>query len=387
MVPLTIGLAIESKPLSDEVQQCLEGLPVRVITQQHDTAALLEEIKPLHPDVILIDISHFNLPLEPLLRQIKADSAGSMIIVLHTSAEPEKILAAMRAGAHEYLFPPLQTNLRAALERKSEEHAASRDGIRGKGKTIAFVSAKGGCGATTVACHVAVELGRRSAQRVLLADLDLNSGTISFVMRSKSPYTVLDAIHNLHRLDPSYWKALVSNGYPGLEVISAPPPAGFAGPPPDPEQLRHVLSFARSNYEWTVVDLGRSLSPLAMTAFEEIDEVYLISTMDMPALHAAAQIARALVASNYGRNRVRLVLNRTPSDPDTTLQDLEKALAHPVFAMLPDDYTALCDSYCEGRLLGSSSQLARHLAKLAHKIAGLPEEKSKGRFTLFKSRN
>jgi pilus assembly protein CpaE len=221
---------------------------------------------------------------------------------------------------------------------------------------------------------------------VLLADLDLSAGMISFLMRSQSPYTVLDAVQNLHRLDLNYWKALCSNGHPGLEVISAPAPSA-AAQVPQPEQLRHILSFVRSSYEWTVVDLGRSLSPVAMVAFEEIDEVYLISTMDMPALHAATQVARALVGSNYGRNRIRLILNRTPARPDTTPQELEKVLGHPIFAMLPEDYPALCDSYCEGRLLAPSSTLARHLTRLTHKIAGVPEETNKRKFSFFGSKN
>jgi pilus assembly protein CpaE len=382
LLPLTIGVSIDSRQLRQEVDNCMRDLPLRIVLDELETQALVAGVESLHPDVVLIDISRLSGPLEEVVRNVKAASNASMVIVLHTSAEPEKILAALRSGANEYIFPPLETNLRAAFERKSGERSEVRAGVRGKGKTIAFVSAKGGCGATTLACHVAVELGRHSADHVLLADLDLSSGMISFLMRSQSPYTVLDAVRNLHRLDLNYWKALCSNGYSGLEVISGPPLCSTQAMP-DPEQLRHILSFARSAYEWTVVDLGRSLNPVAMIAFEEIDEVYLVSTMDMPALHAATQVARALVSSNYGRNRIRLILNRTPARPDTTPQELENVLGHPIYAMLPDDYAALCDSYCEGRMLIPGSNLGKNLARLAHKIAGTPEEKSKRRFSFF----
>jgi pilus assembly protein CpaE len=386
MLPLTLAVSIETRALRQELEECIRNLPLRTLADDADPAALIKAAESLRPDVILVDISRTSVPVEEVVRGARNACAGAMVIVLHTSAEPEKILAALRAGANEYLFPPLTANLRAALERKSGERSQNRAGVRGKGKTIAFLAAKGGCGATTIACHVAVELGRHSARHVLLADLDLSAGMINFLMRSQSPYTILDAVHNLYRLDLNYWKALCSNGYPGLEVISAPPVTSTHAPP-EPEQLRHVLSFARSNYEWTVVDLGRSLSPVAMIAFEEIDEVYLISTMDMPALHAATQVARALVGSNYGRNRIRLILNRTPSQPDTTPQELEKILGHPIYAMLPDDYAALCDSYCEGRMLIPGSILGRNLNRLAHKIAGTPEEKSKRKFSFFGSRS
>ncbi len=386
MIPLTIGVAIETRELREEAETAFRDLPVRIVFDEPEMASLVSAVEKMHPDVVLIDISRLQAPLEETVRKVKAASAGSMVIVLHLHAEPEKILAAMRAGANEYIFPPLGSNLRAALERKSSERSQTRAGVRGKGKSIGFLSAKGGCGATTIACHVAVELGRHSADHVLLADLDLSAGMINFLMRSQSPYTVLDAVNNLHRLDLNYWKALCSNGYPGLEVISAPA-AGCTQAVPEPEQLRHVLSFARSNYEWTVIDLGRSISPLAMTAAEEIDEIYLVSTMDMPALHAATQVARVLVVSKYGHNRIRLILNRTPARPDTTPQELEKVLGHPIYAMLPDDYAALCDSYCEGRLLVAGSSLGRNLARLANKIAGTPEETGRKRFSFFGTRN
>ncbi len=386
MLPLTIAMAVETRALRDEIEAVFRDLPVRIVLEEPETAALLAGVERVRPDVVLLDISRLQQPLEEVVRAVKTSSGGSMVIVLHLRAEPDKILAALRAGANEYIFPPLEANLRAALERKSCERTQAGAGVRGKGKTIAFLSAKGGCGSTTIACHVAVELGRQSTAHVLLADLDLSAGMISFLMRSQSAYTVLDAVQNLHRLDLNYWKALCSNGYAGLDVVSAPG-AGSTEALPEPDQLRHVLNFTRSNYEWTVVDLGRSVSPVAMIAAAEIDEIYLVSTLDMPALHAATQVARVLAASKYGRNRIRLILNRTPARPDTTPQELEQLLGHPIYAMLPDEYAALCDAYCAGRMLVAGSELGKHFSRLAHKIAGTPEEKSRRRFPFFGSRS
>ena len=70
-------------------------------------------------------------------------------------------------------------------------------------------------------CHVAAELGRQN-QKVLLTDLDLDAGMVGFITKTKSVYSILDAINNLHRLDIHYWKALVSNGIPGVEIVASP---------------------------------------------------------------------------------------------------------------------------------------------------------------------
>ncbi len=163
---------------------------------------------------------------------------------------------------------------------------------------------------------MAAELGRQN-QKVLLADLDLDSGMVGFITKTKSVYSILDAVNNLHRLDIHYWKALVSNGIPGVEIVSSPLALASKQQPKD-EQVRHVLAFARPHYDWTLVDLGRSLSHIAMAALEEIDEACLVTTLEVPALHQSKQIIQTLLDSGYGKNRIRLILNRAPKRLDIT---------------------------------------------------------------------
>ena len=261
-------------------------------------------------------------------------------------------------------IPPLEETLRRALEKRSAERSRRRDGgAKGARQGFAFFSAKGGCGATTLVCHVAAELGRQN-QKVLLADLDLDAGMVGFITKTKSVYSILDAVNNLHRLDIHYWKALVSNGIPGVEIVSSPLALASKQQPKD-EQIRHVLAFARPHYDWTLVDLGRSLSRMAMAALEEIDEACLVTTLEVPALHQSKQIIQTLLDSGYGKNRIRLILNRAPKRLDITPAELEKMLGVPIFCMVPNDYPELYETYAEGRMLNRSSELGRQIARLA----------------------
>jgi hypothetical protein len=54
---------------------------------------------------------------------------------------------------------------------------------------------------------------------VLLADMDVTGGNIRFLMRSKAPHSVVDAMRNGQSLDLATWNDMISSGYPGLEVI------------------------------------------------------------------------------------------------------------------------------------------------------------------------
>jgi pilus assembly protein CpaE len=386
MYPLTIGLAIENRDMWEQVQSCLADLPFRIIVEHQDIGDIsnfIDRLERMRPDVVLVDISNWRNPLESLVSSIRNAIGDPMIIALNTSADPEAILSSLRAGINEYLFPPLKEPLRKTLEKRSAERSRRREGsTKSAGKSFAFLSAKGGCGATTIVCHVAAELGRLN-QKVLLMDLDLDAGMIGFITKTKAVYSILDAVNNLHRLDISYWKALVSNGIPGVEIVASPLSLASKQQPKD-EQVRQVLAFARPHYDWTLADLGRSLSRLSMAALEEMDEVCLVTTLEVPALHQSKQIVQTLLDSGYGKARIRLILNRSPKRLDITPAELEKMLGLPIFCMVPNDYPELYETYAEGRMLNRNSELGKQIARLAQKLSGLEEEKSaKKRFGIF----
>jgi len=386
-VSKTVCLAIEATELWEQVQIALRAMPARVVMEQRDLRnwpAFLERLEFLRPEVVLLDVTHLPKPLEECVRETRSAAPEAMLVVLNTGADPGTILAAMRAGAHEFLYPPLEADLRKALERKVDDRPRPRDEGRPPGKVLGFLAVKGGCGASTIACHLAAELGQISVQRgekALLADLDLESGIVGFLMKVKSPYSVLDAIQNLHRLDLSYWSALVYAEWPGLEIIGAPggylPKDAVAG-----ESLRQVLAFARSNYAWTVADLGCTPNLNTVTVLDEVDELYLVTTLEVPSLHQAKQTIRTLTDTGHG-HRLRVILNRTPQRPDVSAEELQRILGQPIDTMLPNDYYALYDAFCKGKLLPSSSHLSRQISAFAMRLAGVQAEKSKRRFGLF----
>jgi pilus assembly protein CpaE len=380
--PLTIGLIIEKKELLDEVQACLHQLPVRIQFEQNgigEWSEFNDKLSRSRPDVLVLDVSNLIDQLPETVNKIRDSSVSPMLIALNDIADPESILAALRAGFHEYLFPPLHNNLRSALERRSEERERVREGSR-KGKVIGFLSAKGGCGATTLACHTAIEIQKLNKFDILLADMDFESGMVHFLMKTKSTYSVQDAFNNLHRLDASFWKAIISNGIPRMEIITAPTPVSMKHQP-RPEQLQQVLRFIRQNYDWSFVDMGRNLSFLGMSVLDEFDETCLISTLDVPALHQAKNIVQTLINTGYARTRLRLILNRVPQRLEVTPEEIEKMFGIPVFAVLTDEYQDLYDAYAEGRLV-SEGKLARQIHSMSMKMAGVQEEKRK--FRLFK---
>ena len=343
-----------------------------------DWDSLLAEVGQARPDAVLVDFDALSSDPAASIRQLKAQHARVKIIALYASADPKIILAAMRAGANEFLHPPLEESLPAALERILA--AIEGDGAPPtRGRVIGFLSSKGGCGATTIACHIASEIHSQTRKSVLLADLDLVSGLVGFLMKAPSSYSILDAIKNLSRLDESLWRALVVEHRPGLSVI--PGPSTYTSwDQPDDDQLKRVLQFMRKQHEWTVLDLGRSLNPVALGVLDEIDQLFLVSTLEVVALHGLKTIVHGLFEQG---DKLQLILNRTPKMMDISTEDLEKILGRSLYAALPNDYMGLYQAYSSGNLLNSNSRLAQDFALLASKITGVAPIKSKKKFAFF----
>jgi pilus assembly protein CpaE len=383
MYPFTAGIAIETKHIWDDLRACTPALPLRVVLEHQEMSNMgpfLEKLERLRPEVVLLEAALLKETLAEMVTAIHVKAPDAMIIALHTTADPEAILNAMRAGVNEYIYPPLEHSLRQALERKTADRRQT-SGSRWGGRAVGFFSSKGGCGATTVICHLAVELGRYG-QKVLLADLDLDAGMVGFLTKTKSGYSMLDAVANLHRLDASYWKALVSNGIPGVEIIPAPPTTAPKISPRQ-EELRHLFGFLRSCYDFALIDLGRSLTHVGVSALEELDEAFLITTLEVPSLHQAKQVLQILMDGGYGKDRLRLVLNRVPKRWELAPGEIEGILGLPVYAVLPSSYPELHECYSTGKLLPEGSILGRHIREMARKMAGIEEPSKKKKFWMF----
>lgn len=346
-----------------------------------DWDSLLERLKDEQPEVLMLEIAPMLTRLGDALREVKACTPRTKVVALHAAPDADSILTALRSGVHEFISPPWNETLRPALDRVL---TASNDDNNGRrGKVVGFLSAKGGCGATTIACHIAADLHRQTRKKVLLADMDLVSGMVGFAMKVQTNYSIVDAVQNLTRLDESIWKALSVEWKPGLAVITAPPYC-----PPDqhfPKQdLVDLVRFMRAQHDWVVLDLGRSLNNIASEIYEEIDHILLVSVLEVTALHGLKTIVRLLTERGENLNKLQLVINRTPKMMDITTDELSKILGRPLYAMLPNDYPSLYQAYSSGSLLSPENRLAQQFSVLTSKITGLqPISVKKKKFSLF----
>ena len=384
MKNMNVVLAVEDDFLRQDVSYLLARHESPAVSEQdpRDWKALLQHLSHERPEVLLLELNAIHSDLTDALRAVKKATAQTKVVAVHSTDDPQLILAAMRAGANEFVHRPFEETLAPALERVYEQRVHD-SGSEKRGKVVGFLSAKGGCGATTLACHIAADLKRQTGKRVLLADLDLTSGMVGFLMKVASNYSVLDAVSNLSRLDESLWKALVSEWKPGIDVIPSPEDFSHESAP-SRDDLRQVIRFMRTQHDWIVLDLGRSLNEVAAALFGELDELFLVSVLEVSALHGLKAIAHKLRDRGEDLSKLELVLNRTPKMMDITQEELQKVLGRPLYAMLPNDYPSLYQSYSAGTLLPPNNRLAQQFSVLTTKLAQIETPKAKKKFSLFR---
>jgi pilus assembly protein CpaE len=346
-----------------------------------DWPGLLSHLSSAQPEVLLLELEPFIGRLEDVLREIRNGSPRTKVVIVHPDLDSQTILRSIRAGADEFVHPPWDESLHIALRRLAAA-IDSGPGHQHRGKVIAFLSAKGGCGATTIACHIANLLHRQTGKSVLLADFDFTSGMIGFLMKANSMYSILDAAENLSRLDNSLWKALIAEVKPGFSVV--PSPASFDySKSPDKEDLCATIRFMRTQHDWVVLDLGRSLNSVASSVYEEVDQIFLVSVLEVIALHGLKTIVRGLIESGHNLDKLQLILNRAPKMMDMTTGELEKILGRSLYAIVPNDYASLNQAYSQGTLVSEANRLTQQFSSLAGKIAGVQQAKQKKKFALF----
>src|SRR6478735_10098688 len=96
----------------------------------------------------------------------------------------------IRSGVSEYIVLP--TSAQTIVNAISDLFAA--EGAAPIGRTVGFVAAKGGAGASTVAHNVAWAISQHLRQDVLILDMDLPFGTAGLNFNQDPPHGIADAV-------------------------------------------------------------------------------------------------------------------------------------------------------------------------------------------------
>ncbi len=321
------------------------------------------------PSLCFVDAQTDAQAALKLIADLSARWPSLPVVALLGRNDPDLILRCLRAGASEFLVCPCtQEDWDAVWERITGAGSGGLPGFK-VGRIYSVVPAKGASGATTTAVNLAFQLKRAGYERVLLADFDALTGTVGFQLKLKTNYNFLDALTHSDRLDADLWKVVV-NQVRGVDVLLAPEDLVGAGQDWNPAPL---VEFCRWRYEVAVLDTGGAFGDWNLALARLADELLLVTTAELPALHATQRVLAWWEEQGVARQRLRLLLNRYGHERSLSAEAIGDALECPVFHVLPADPEALEKALMEGRPVTPATRFGKSLGELAERLAGRPQ--------------
>jgi Flp pilus assembly CpaE family ATPase len=375
---MKVLLIEDSREYADLVQTWLSpsGEITFALSWADSLAAGLNRLRQGGVDVILLDLGLSDSDGLDTFTRTRAHALDVPLIILSAGDSESLALQTIQEGAEDYLIKSTCTRellvraVRYAVVRRQHTEASSD-----QTKVIGVIGAKGGVGTTTIACNLAAELRRQTAQKVLLADLDIHTGSVSFLLNAGAKYSISDAVSLVHDLDHASWERLVTKAADDLHLLPSP---GLLGSGElQAAHVRQLLTLVRPMYDWMVLDLGR-LNGLSRAVLDTISQVFVVTTIGIPALYEAKRVIDALVKTGVEGDRLRLIVNEIEETQPLSGGQLKQIFGTHVYARLTRDSEELHKACVLERLPREDSEIRQQIAALARKVAGLPEKKTSG---------
>jgi pilus assembly protein CpaE len=318
--------------------------------------------------LVFLDIQSDREQALQLLTELSRLGSHVQVIAMLAGNDADLIMRGLRSGASDFLIQPFTAEqLDTALQKLSKLQPSGEGGGKEPAKICAVMPAKGACGATTIACNLAFQWKRLGAKKILLADLDPLTGTLSFLLKIKSIYSFLDALQRSHELDDDLWGAMVTN-VNGVDVLLAPELlVEGAQELNDPSP---ILEYARHAYDVVILDTSSVYGNWNLNIARAANELLLVTTNELPALQAAQRALSYLDSNRIGRWKMRLLVNRYHRDVGLSREVIGTALHTEVFDILPSDYEAVQKSLMDGKPTPSNTAFGKSMMQLADRLGG-----------------
>jgi pilus assembly protein CpaE len=355
--------------------------PVHLTATRASLREALDRLMPDNPAVVIIDASDPDVAEGDLLERLAKHYPSACFMLLTREQQQDLLIRAMRAGVREVLQLPL---VHRAFHEAMDRLAASAGvtDIR-DGKVLAFISCKGGSGATFISTNFAYALATLADKKVLLIDLHGQFGDATLYVSDQKPaMTLSDVCGQIARIDGPFLESCLVHVTPGFGVLAAADDPTHAIDL-KPEHMDTILRVARQHYDFIVLDVGRQIDAISLRALDNADAIYPVLQLALPDIRDGRRLLDIFRSLGYPIDHTRLVVNRYEKGGKLRLQDLQNALGAEIMHTVPNDYIAATDSVNQGvpvLQLSRSSAVARSLAELVELVTARRVHESKGLF-------
>ena len=276
----------------------------------------------------------------------------------------------VRNGISEYMVQPVaMPDIMAAMATIFVDPDAEP-----LGRSIAFIGAKGGVGASTIAHNCAFGISNLFSTETILADLDLPYGTANIDFDQDPTQGIAEAVYAPDRLDEVFLDRLLTKCSEHLSLLAAPSLLDRAYDF-EPQAFQPVLDVLQRNAPITVLDVPHAWSEWTRSVLGSVDEVVICASPDLANLRNAKNMMDALRKMRPNDKMPHLILNQVgmPKRPEISPSDFCEPLETDPIAIIPFDANLFGNAANSGRMISemdAKSPTAETFSQISHIVTG-----------------
>lgn len=301
---------------------------------------------PLHnvvdlPDLLVLHVNGLvSGELEALLE--RPASVRPPIVVISETDDAAAMRYAMKAGARDFL---LHSEIGEVVKSVNAICDELTEQPKPDGRMTAVVNAKGGAGATFLACNFAHLAASVTEEPTALIGLDMQFPTLPAYLDLKLKHGLLQVLESAGELDAVALDAFMASHKSGLKVLAAKPDDFRFSSESLVEQTNSLLDLLLSNYKHVVVDMPRILDEFQAQVISRASRIVMVVQQSLPHIQDATrlqQLFRDQLGISY--DNFVIVVNRYNKRAGIQLGDIEKALPGSDVVTVPNQYREVSES-------------------------------------------
>jgi pilus assembly protein CpaE len=293
------------------------------------------------PDLLVLHINGLEGgELEALLE--RPASVRPPMVVVSEKDDAAAMRFAMKAGARDFLPHSEIAEVVQSVNTICDElnQQASPDG-----RMTAVVNAKGGAGATFLACNLAHLAASVTEERTALVGLDMQFPTLPSYFDMKLKHGLLQAFESVDGLDATALDAIMGSHASGLKLIAARPEDFRFSFDALVDQCNTFMDLLMSNYKHVVVDVPRHMDEFNVQALSRASRIVMVVQQSLPHVQDATRLQQLLRDQlGIAFDNLLVVVNRYNKRAEIQLADIEKALPGCEIATVPNQYREVSES-------------------------------------------
>lgn len=266
------------------------------------------------PNLIIIetDKSSGSLPAD-LERLADVCDAETKVVVLGHVNDIVLYRELIKFGVSDYLVLPTEPH--DIVTAITEIFAAANSAPIGR--TIGFIAAKGGAGASTLAHNTAWALAQIVRQDVLVVDMDLPFGTAGLNFNQDPPHGIGDAVFASDVVDAVMLDRLMSKAAAHINLLAAPVMLERSYDF-DERQFEQIIELAQKTIPLIVLDIPHTWNAWVQHTLSQVDEIVIVAEPDLANLRNAKSMADAIKKLRPSESDPYLVVNNVgvPKRPE-----------------------------------------------------------------------